>query len=604
MIATDKRKAHPARLMAVVAAGVIASLLITSVAMVAGSGAGLVTAATPLFVETVKPAPGPRGPIMILGDSVMLGSSYEMPGYGPSLAEMLVDRGWGPVLTKTGVGFQGGSNLPSASGANLTSYLRSVRASGWDSPVFVINIGGNDILGCSRSQACAERDIAGLLDEIGADKEVWWSLITMTEQADADAWNAALAAVAAQRSNLRLWNWPSIRVANDVPIGADNVHLPDSSAYRKRSALIADDVTARFGAAQQSGAAAPTPTAIGAPAEFVPVPLERVYDSRTTSSPLLAGEVLEVDLSAKVPAGATAASINLTAVAPSAAGFLTAYPCGGMPPATSNVNYLAGQIRPNHVVVGLGAGSKLCVLSSASSHVIVDLQGAFVPDGGARLTPSTPTRIADTRDTGRADPLVLTAPAGAEGLVLNVTVVGASVPGFVVVYPCDQPIPSTSNLNFVAGAAAAGSTYVKIGAAGTVCVHANTPIDMVVDLHGTLSAGGSLRFQAAAPQRMVDTRTGVGGWRGQIGVGQQIEIAVAPVGAQAVTGNITMIAPGVDGFQTAFRCGSVVPPTSSVNADRGLLAANSFTASSTDSLCVRSSVAAHLIVDTTGWWIP
>ena len=93
------------------------------------------------------------------------------------------------------------------------------------------------------------------------------------------------------------------------------------------------------------------------------------------------------------------------------------------------------------------------MLASTVTDVLVDLQGAFVPTGGLQLSPLTPSRIADTRITGRADPLVLTAPPGAKGVVLNVTGVGSAVPGFLVVYPCDQPIPSTSNLNFVAGAA-------------------------------------------------------------------------------------------------------------------------------------------------------
>ena len=577
------------------------AIVVGAIAM-AVPGATPVSAAPPIFMETFHPEAGPRGAVTILGDSVMLGSAYEMPGYGPSLAQMLAARGWGPILTKTGVGVQTGFKVGGEGGANMGSYVRQQRAAGWDSPIYIVNLGGNDILACGRSQACAEQDIRYLLDTIGSDHEVWWSKITMPTDVEAVPWNNALEAVAASYPNLRLWDWPTIRVANNVPIAGDNVHLPHSAAYRMRSALIADDVTARFGVSQPSAGAQPTPVAVGAPSEFIPLTQQRVYDSRTVSASLPAAGVIELDLSTRVPAGATAVSINLTAVDPAADGFLSAYPCGGAVPATSNVNYLAGQVRPNHVVVGLGTGARLCVLSSAGSHVLVDLQGAFVAGGGSRLTPLAPTRIADTRNTGRVDPLVLTAPAGAEGVVLNVTGVGAAVPGFMVVYPCDQPIPATSNLNFVAGGATAGSAYVEVGSGGTVCVHANTPIDMVVDLHGTFSPGSGLRFQAARPQRQLDTRSGLGGWRGQIGVGQQIEVTVAPPSAAAFTGNITMIQPGLNGFETVFRCDLPVPATSSVNADTGQLAANSVTASSTDRLCVRSSVASHLVIDVTGWW--
>lgn len=581
----------------------VAMAIVAGTVALGGPSPTPVVAAPPIFMETFHPEPGPRGAITILGDSVMLGSAYEMPGYGPSLAQMLQARGWGPVLTKTGVGVQTGYKVGGEGGANMGSYVRQQRAAGWDSPIYIVNLGGNDILACGRSQACAEQDIRYLLDTIGPEHEVWWSKITMPTDAEAVPWNNALEAVAATYPNLRLWDWPTIRAANNIPIAGDNVHLPHSAAYRMRSALIADDVTARFGVSQPSNLPQPTPVAVGGPSEFLPLPLERVYDSRTISSSLPAAGVIQLDLSADVPVGTTAVSINLTAVTPAANGFLSAYPCGAAAPTTSNVNYLAGQVRPNHVVVGLGAGSKLCVLSSASSHVLVDLQGAFVPDGGSRLTPLAPSRIADTRNTGRVDPLVLTAPAGAEGVVLNVTGVGAAVPGFIVVYPCDQQIPTTSNLNFVANGATAGSAYVEVGSAGTVCVHANTPIDMVVDLHGTFSPSGQLRFQAATPQRQLDTRSGLGGWRGQVGVGQQIEVTVAPPGAAAFTGNVTMIQPALNGFETAFRCDLQVPPTSSVNADAGQIAANSITASSTNTLCVRSSVASHLTVDITGWWL-
>jgi hypothetical protein len=562
------------------------------------------SAAAPIFVETFKPAPGPHGAVTILGDSVMLGSAYELPGYGPSLAQRLAAQGWGPILTKTGVGFQAGLNVGGNPGANMSLYVKNQRAAGWDSPVYIVNVGGNDILGCSSNQACAVKDILGLVDTIGPDHEIWWSKITMTKQSDADAWNGALDIVAAQRSNVRLWEWPSIRAANGIPIAGDNIHLPNGAAYNMRSALIADDITARFGVSSHVGGPESVPTAAGAPSTFQPLTLERVYDSRDLPERVAANGVVQLDLSSKVPAGATAVSINLTAVRPSAPGFLTAYPCGAAPPPTSNVNFLAGQIRPNHVVVGLGPGSRLCVLSSAVSDVIVDLQGAFVATGGLKLTPLSPSRVADTRDTGRVDPLVVRAPDGAAGVVVNVTGVGAVADGFLVVYPCGATVPGTSNLNFVRDAPVAGSAYVPVGAAGTVCVHASQPIDVVVDLHGIFAADGALRFQPAVPKRMLDTRLGIGGWRGQIGPGQQIDIGVAPPGASAVTGNITMIQPGIDGFQTAFACSLAVPPTSSVNADRGLIAANSLTVSSTSSVCVRSSVGAHLIVDTTGWWLP
>jgi hypothetical protein len=87
------------------------------------------------------------------------------------------------------------------------------------------------------------------------------------------------------------------------------------------------------------------------------------------------------------------------------------------------------------------------------------------------------------------------------------------------------------------------------------------------------------------------------------GGGQTTDVRVAPPTAAAVTGTLTMVAPGGAGFLTAFGCGDV-PPTSNVNAPRGGVLANSVTVglASSGRLCVRSSVATQVVFDTTGWW--
>ena len=105
---------------------------------------------------------------------------------------------------------------------------------------------------------------------------------------------------------------------------------------------------------------------------------------------------------------------------------------------------------------------------------------------------------------------------------------------------------------------------------------------------------------------MVDTRTGVGGWRGHPAVGQTIEIGAAPDAAVAVTGTITIAYPGIDGYLTGTTCGQPAGATSSVNGAGGSVMANSLTVglSPGGNLCINSSVTAHVLFDTTGWWLP
>jgi hypothetical protein len=590
----DKRVAAARRWSAI-------ALAVTTLVGVTALQAPAPVAAETIFVDYTKTTVGPRGPITVLGDSVMLGDLLEVEGYGPSVAQMLVERGWGPVRAKAGVGFQAGLFVKNNPGADMSRWVRERYDRGEETPIYIVSIGPNDIVACSGSQSCAEKDILMLVDAIGPDKEIWWSLITMKDPGDAAAWNNALAAVAARHPNLRLWDWPTAAAQNGIAIAKDGFHLPTGAAYVRRSRLMADDITARFGVSVQTGASESATAALGSPSEYQPLPLDRVYDSRPLSAK---PPTTEIDLSMKVPAGTSAVSVNITAVAGPDPGFVTAYPCGAQRPVTSNVNFGAGQIRPNHVVVGLGAGAKLCVYESALADVIVDLQGAFVPSGGLRLDTQSPVRLVDTRNTGRADPLVVPVAAGAKGAVLNVTAVNAIAAGFLVVYPCDQPVPATSNLNFVGGDAVAGSVFAQLAVDGSVCVHANVPVDVIVDLQGMFTTGGALRFQAATPKRVLDTRVATGGWRGQVGVGQTIEFGVAPADARAVTGNITLVQPGLSGFATAYPCGGAAPATSSVNAATRTIAANSLTIGARASLCVRTSVGGHVLFDTTGWWVP
>ncbi|MEY2401948.1 MAG: hypothetical protein QOJ08_2059, partial [Ilumatobacteraceae bacterium] len=114
----------------------------------------------------------------------------------------------------------------------------------------------------------------------------------------------------------------------------------------------------------------------------------------------------------------------------------------------------------------------------------------------------------------------------------------------------------------------------------------------------------ALRFTPVPPTRMVDTRFGIGGWRGHPGVGQTIEIGAAIDAAVAVTGTITIVDPGIDGYLTGTTCGQPAGATSSVNGAGSSVMANSLTVglSPGGNLCITSSVASHVLFDTTGWW--
>jgi hypothetical protein len=81
-----------------------------------------------------------------------------------------------------------------------------------------------------------------------------------------------------------------------------------------------------------------------------------------------------------LPETVGAVALNITVVAPQAAGHVAAYPSGGVVPDTSNVNFVAGQTVPNMAIVKVGSDGKvvLKVTSAGPVHLIADVYGYFL----------------------------------------------------------------------------------------------------------------------------------------------------------------------------------------------------------------------------------
>lgn len=98
---------------------------------------------------------------------------------------------------------------------------------------------------------------------------------------------------------------------------------------------------------------------------------------------------------------ATAFAINLTAVTPSSAGYATAYPFGTTQPVAASVNYAAGAIVNNALIVQIPnplTSFDFTVYTFASSHYVADIVGYFAPPQATALqcivTTITSTTIA------------------------------------------------------------------------------------------------------------------------------------------------------------------------------------------------------------------
>ena len=197
-------------------------------------------------------------------------------------------------------------------------------------------------------------------------------------------------------------------------------------------------------------------------------------------------------------------------------GFVTVWPCDAPRPIASNLNYTAGATVPNAVVTKLAADGTACLFALTGVDLVVDVEGAFSMT--AAYTALTPDRVFDSRD-GQTDTAPNLAaghnvvlhlagrsgvPADASAVVLNVTVTNPLGAGFVTVWPCDQPRPMASNLNYSNGQTVPNAVVTKLAAEGSVCLFALTAADLVVDVEGAFTATAG--YVPVTPSRLLDTR--------------------------------------------------------------------------------------------------
>jgi hypothetical protein len=261
--------------------------------------------------------------------------------------------------------------------------------------------------------------------------------------------------------------------------------------------------------------------------QFQPTLPERLLDTRDFGQKLPGGFFVRIPVSygASVDPHIRALVVNVTAVSPDAAGFLTAWDGDAvfLPP-TSTLNYTKGKVVPNLAVVPVrpceNCGSatglpSIGVYTSKASHVLVDIVG-FYDDAtlsdGLRFTAITPSRITDTR-TGLGVPAalgpattvnvttpgsLLTMPLTA-ALALNVTAVAPTAATYLTVWPTGLTRPTVSNLNPAAGQTIPNAAVTLIGAGDAFSVynHQGTT-NLVIDAVGTFWVYPGTASSAAA----------------------------------------------------------------------------------------------------------
>ncbi|MFZ9629000.1 MAG: peptidoglycan-binding protein [Ilumatobacteraceae bacterium] len=340
------------------------------------------------------------------------------------------------------------------------------------------------------------------------------------------------------------------------------------------------------------------------------------------------------------PPGAAASLVNLTSIA-SANGTVTAEGCGAVttPRQYSTMNVRASRAVASMTVVPVDSKGRVCLYVSSAMHLIVDVQGFFVPAAqaplGLHLAPVTPRVTVDTRtnafcladdtcfDRGpvpKGDEVRITTATSlpAVGVLANLTVFGAATNGNQVAKDCATLQPGTqpfSNLNFLASESISNLAVIRADDIGTeveYCTYAIATLNELNEVLGLLvpaSAGGQ-PFALLPQSRLIDTRqcwtdpiTLVQTCGTAIPAGSVIRIA-APAGASNLFVKVASVDAAGAGYATVRACSAMTTPpaTPTVNAVVGASASNTSTVrvGADGTFCVYVSSTMHVVVDVIG----
>jgi hypothetical protein len=208
---------------------------------------------------------------------------------------------------------------------------------------------------------------------------------------------------------------------------------------------------------------------------------------------------------------------------------------------------------------------------------------------------------------------------GVAAVVLTVTVINPSSPGFLSIRPYDpltfSDPPTISNINYVAGQVIPNSVTITVPAHGLIEVYSSAGSPFVIfDVAGWFSdaSGAHIEkgaYHALAPSRIMNTRTGLGG-SNKLGPNTTVDLKVGGGAVDATHGaavvlNVTAAETTGNSYLTVWPKGQARPNASNVNFPPNSAAANLVLVGvgADDSISIYlESGSANVIVDLLGWF--
>jgi GH25 family lysozyme M1 (1,4-beta-N-acetylmuramidase) len=379
------------------------------------------------------------------------------------------------------------------------------------------------------------------------------------------------------------WQYSSTSTVRGIP-GAGAIDVNRFNGDMSSLATLALSSAAPGG--EPTGVTDPAPAAVVAmstPSRYVPVEPTRFVDTRIGVG-AAAGRVtgaLNVQVPDTVPADATSVVLNASVVDPTAAGYLRTAAAGAAPLATA-LNFSGGQSTTGLVMTAMDAARNATVtMYGGAGHVVLDVVGYYTSAAGTggHWVALAPSRIADSRTgigigTGPQNhdvtvPIPDVVPPDAPGVVLNVSVVEPVHSGYLRVSPAGT-VATTTALNYPAVRSATGLVITRTANRLVTVAMRGGAAQLVVDLVGYYDAGtdtGS-SFVSSTPQRVLDTRRGLGATGRNVKSVTVTLPASTPASATGAVLNLSAVAPSGKGYLRLAAAGEQ-PTTTAISYDAG-----------------------------------
>src|SRR5664280_1439032 len=209
-------------------------------------------------------------------------------------------------------------------------------------------------------------------------------------------------------------------------------------------------------------------------------------------------------------------------------------------------------------------------------------------------------------------------PTTAAAYSLNVSVVPASILGYLTIWPTGEDQPLVATLNSLDGRIKADAAIVPAGYQGAITIYVTNTTNVILDINGYFApvSGSTLAFYPLTPCRVADTRNssypqGLG--PPYLPGRQERDFPILnatscniPSSAAAYSLNFSVVPHGGLGYMTVWPTGQTRPLVSTLNDIPGTIIANAaiVPAGTTGEVSVYPSNDTDVIIDINGYFAP